>query len=586
MVDIRFLLRYIRPYRLSFAVSIAALLGSSLAGLAFPGLTGALIDAVESPSDGLFGNLDSLALLFLGILVLQSTFSFVRTYALQSVAERSLADLRRDLYGHMLYLPYDFFVRSRVGELTSRLSSDVTLIQTTMTTTLSELIRQSILLVGGITLVIWTSTQLTLVVLGAIPIVVLLAVLFGRYIRRISTEVQDEYAELNTTAEETLQGVSVVKAFTAERFEIGRYRRRLEEIVRLSMSVARARAGFVAFIVFLLFGGVVGVVWYGGRLVQAGELSIGELTSFVLYAAFVGGAMGSFADLYGGLQRALGAAERIRGILGMPVERSESVDGKPPSVGTSESITLVGTTISFDRVSFSYPSRPDVTVLENLSMTIPAGSTVAIVGPSGSGKSTIISLLLGYYPVEKGEIALGSQPLGMFDIGEVRRRCAVVSQDVVLFGGSIRENIAYGRQSAMPAEIREAARQAHALEFIERFPDGFDTIVGERGVQLSGGQRQRIAVARAIVRRPDLLMLDEATSALDSESEALVQASLDELMRERTSLVIAHRLSTVRNADHVIVLDNGKIVESGSYRSLQDADGPFSAMLAQQLLVR
>lgn len=574
--EIRFLLGYLRPYRGRFTVALVALLFSSFAGLAFPGLTGALIDAVDSPDDGLFGSLDRLALFFFAILLAQSLFSFVRTYYMQEVSERSLADLRQDLYDHVLSLPLDFFVRNRVGDLTSRLTSDITTIQTTMTTTLSELIRQSIILVGGITLVVYTSSRLTLVILGALPIVVALAVWFGRIIRRASRRVQDLYAELNTSAEETFQGISVVKAFTAEGRERGRFRRGLESIIDVSLGVAKARAAFIAFVVFLLFGGVVGVVWYGGRLVQAGELSIGELTSFVLYAAFVGGAMGSFADLYGSLQRAIGSAERIREILDEAPEQSEQPIGSTPVPTDDESVC-------FQSVSFAFPSRPDVTVIDDVSLRIDAGTSLALVGPSGAGKSTLVNLLLRFYRPASGSITFGSREIEEIPLQQYRSLLAVVPQEVLLFGGTIEENIRYGRPDATDREVREAASQANAAEFIDRFPEGYRTIVGERGVQLSGGEKQRVAIARAILRNPRLLILDEATSALDSAGERLVQSALDNVMVGRTTIVIAHRLSTIRNVDRIAVVRSGRIAEYGTYDDLLERDGLFRSMLMTQI---
>lgn len=573
--DLRFLLSYIRPYRGKFAIALIALLFSSFAGLAFPGLTGALIDAVQHPGDSLFASLDNLALFFLAILLIQSGFSYVRTYYMQEVSERSLADMRADLYSHVLGLPIDFFHRHRVGDLTSRLTSDITTIQTTLTTTLSELIRQSILLIGGITLVVYTSSRLTLVILGALPVVVALAVWFGRIIRKASRRVQDLYAELNTKAEETFQGISIVKAFTAEGRERKSFGDKLGSIIQVSLGVARARAAFIAFVVFILFGGVVGVVWYGGRLVQSGELTIGELTSFVLYAAFVGGAMGSFADLYGSLQRALGAAEKIREILDEDPEPTAEIDKE--SVARSSSLDL-----RLEDVSFSYPTRPDVGVLHSISLDIPSGGSLALVGPSGSGKSTIANLLLRFYDPVSGAIISDGQDVREVPVKTWRSRVAVVPQEVLLFGGTIEANLSYGNPEASREEILGAARQANALEFISRFPEGMDTLVGERGVQLSGGEKQRVAIARAILRDPDLLILDEATSALDSASERLVQGALERLMDGRTSIVIAHRLSTIRKADQIAVLRHGRVVEQGTYDELLASDGLFRTMLMIQ----
>lgn len=572
--ELRFLFGYMRPYRGKFVVAMVALLFSSFAGLAFPGLIGALIDAVENPNDGLLGNLDRLAFFFLLLLLVQSGFSFVRTYYLQEVSERSLADLREELYAHILRLPVGFFHRTRVGDLTSRLSSDVTTIQTTMTTTLSELIRQTIILIGGISLVVYTSSRLTLVILGALPIVVGLAVWFGRFIRKASRRVQDLYADLNTSAEETFQGISIVKAFTSENRERSRFSEKLVGIIGISLGVAKARAAFIAFVVFILFGGVVAVIWYGGRLVQSGDLSIGELTSFVLYAAFVGGAMGSFADLYGGLQKALGAAEKIREIL----------EETPEKMGAKRSPTseVPHGSISFEGVSFSYPSRPEIDVLREITLSLPAGGSLALVGPSGSGKSTIVNLLLRFYDPDRGQICIDNREIREIDLHDWRSRVAVVPQEVLLFGGTIEANIRYGRPDATIDEVREAAEQANALSFITRFPEGLQTVVGERGVQLSGGERQRVAIARAILRDPELLILDEATSALDSESERLVQEALYRVMRNRTTIVIAHRLSTIRQVDMIAVLREGAIVERGSYDELLATESIFRSMLMVQ----
>ena len=572
--ELKFLFGYIRPYSGKFAIAMVALLFSSFAGLAFPGLTGALIDAVENPHDGFLGNLDSLAFYFLLLLLVQSGFSFVRTYYLQEVSERSLADLREKLYAQILRLPVEYFNRTRVGDLTSRLSADVTTIQTTMTTTLSEMIRQTIILIGGITLVIYTSSQLTLVILGALPIVVGLAVLFGRFIRKASRRVQDLYAELNTNAEESFQGISVVKAFTSEGREQKRFSDKLTGIIAVSLGVAKARAAFIAFVVFVLFGGVVAVVWYGGRLVQSGELSIGELTSFVLYAAFVGGAMGSFADLYGGLQKALGAAEKIREILEEKPEISPATADLVHDVPRGD--------LSFSHVTFSYPTRPDVTVLKEIDLDLERGKSLALVGPSGSGKSTIANLLLRFYEPDSGAITIDGRPIDEIDLVAWRSRVAVVPQEVLLFGGTIEENIRYGRPGAEVADVEDAADQANALSFIKKFPDGLQTVVGERGIQLSGGERQRVAIARAILRDPELLILDEATSALDTESEQLVQEALYRVMQGRTTVVIAHRLSTIRRVDTIAVIRDGTIAELGSYDDLLARDTLFRSMLMLQ----
>ncbi len=569
---LRFLLGYMKPYRWKFIIALFSLLLSSLAGLAFPGLTGLLIDAVTKPEQTEF-SLNTLTLILLGVLVLQSGFSFVRSYFIMEVAERSLADLRQNLYTRILLLPMDFFHRNRVGDMTSRMTTDVTTLHTTMTTTLSEIIRQSVIMIGGIALVIYTSSQLTVIILGAIPIVVVVAVVFGRMIRKASKTVQDMYAGLNTIAEETFQGISVVKAFTAERRESKRYRGELLDLIGVALRVARARGFFIAFIIFVLFGGIVGVIWYGGNLVQAGELSIGELTSFILYALFVGGAMGSFADLYGGLQRSLGASERIQEML--------EDDTEPIPDAPAPSLQLEGA-LELRNVHFAYPSRSDVPVLKDISLEVPSGTSLALVGPSGSGKSTIANLLMRFYTADEGQILVDGTDITDYDLAGYRNSLAIVPQDIVLFGGTIAENIAYGKPGASEEEITEAARLANALDFIQSFPSGLQTVVGERGVQLSGGQRQRVAIARAILKNPSILILDEATSSLDSESESLVQEALERVMKGRTTIIIAHRLSTIRDADKIGVLYHGELAETGTYEELTASRGVFARLVALQ----
>ena len=568
----RFLLRYLEPYRAKFILSLIALLLSSLAGLAFPGLTGLLIDAATKPSADGTDRLGQLTLILMATLVAQSFFSYIKTYYMSEVAERSVADIRRDLFAKILTLPMSFYHQNRVGELTSRINNDVGMIQHSMTVTVSELIRQMVILVGGIGLVAYTSLRLTSIVMVSLPVIVVLALFFGRAIRRAGKEVQDLYAEFSTIVEETFQGITVVKAFTSEQREAERLGLKLDQIISRSLFAARARGAFIAFVLFLLFGGIVGVIWFGGRMVQTGELTLGELTSFVLYAVFVGGAMGSFADLYATFQRALGASERVRDLFDTP---SENLDGQVAE-------RAIRGNVDFEAISFAYPSRPDTPVLADVSFCVPAGSSLAIVGPSGAGKSTISGLLMRFYEPTSGEIRVDGVAATAYDLREYRSGVGIVPQDIVLFGGTIAENIAYGAPDASPERIREAAGLANALEFIENFPDGLATIVGERGVQLSGGQRQRVAIARAIMKNPSILILDEATSSLDAESERLVQIALEKVMQHRTTFIIAHRLSTIRNADRVAVIRGGSIVEIGTYDELIAQAGTFARLVAMQ----
>jgi ABC-type multidrug transport system fused ATPase/permease subunit len=569
---VKFIYGYLRPYRWSFLISLVALLFSSLSGLAFPWLTGKMVDAATSAARGEMGGLNQLALILMAALVVQAILSYIRTYFLSSASEHLLADIRYDIYSKIIRLPMSFHNRTRVGELTSRLTSDIGQLQMVMTTTASELLRQSVTLVGCIILVAYTSPRLTSLILIVVPLIVVMALVFGRMVRKKSRQVQDLYAGLNTIAEETLQGINVVKGYTAEKRESERYRKNLRDIISIALTLARVRGAFVAFIFFVLLSSITGVIWYGGHLVQEGSLTLGALTSFVLYAIFVGGAMGSFADLYGSLQSGLGASERVRELLLEPNESTvEEVSG----------LRLRGD-VAMEDIRFAYASRPDAEVLKGLTFDVPAGSSIALVGPSGAGKSTIAGILMRFYEPTSGRLIVDGRDATEYSLIDFRSAIAIVPQDVLLFGGTIEENIAYGAPDASHESVRQAAAIANAADFIESFPDGYQTVVGERGVQLSGGQRQRIAIARAVIKNPSILILDEATSSLDSESESLVQEALDRVMKNRTTFIIAHRLSTIRNADRVAVIRNGAINEYGTYEDLIALGGMFARLVALQ----
>jgi ATP-binding cassette subfamily B protein len=571
---------YLWPYRVRFAAALGALFLSSAFALAFPAVTGKLVDAALSPlapdaAVPLYRNINWIALGLMFILALQSGFSFLREYWTIEVSERSLADLRRDAYARLIHLPMAFHSQRRVGELSSRIAADLSQIQDTLVSAVPQLLRQTTFLLGGVALIAWTSGRLTLVMLGSFPVLIGLAAAFGRAIRRNARDGQDRLADSNVVVEETLQGIASVKGFANERYEEERYRAGLQNYLKAVLSGAKFRGAFVAFIVFALFGAMVLVLWYGARMVQSGDLRAGELTSFLLYTVFVGGAMGSFAGLYSQLQRTLGATQRVRELLREPTEEETA-----PPVPARPAIRLRGD-VEFEHVAFSYPSRKEVMVLRDISLTARAGQRVALVGPSGAGKSTIVSLLLRFYEPDRGRILLDGRDARGYGLKELRGQMAVVPQDVLLFGGTILENIAYGRPGASEAEVIEAARQANAHEFIASFPDGYQTRVGERGVQLSGGQRQRVAIARAILRDPAILLLDEATSSLDSESESLVLQALDRLMQGRTSLIIAHRLATVRSADRIYVVRDGTIVEAGTHEELVSLENGLYRSLSQ-----
>lgn len=561
------LYKYIKPYRGEFAVGMVFLLLSSAANLAFPKYLGELVDATNS--EAIFENIKTISLILMAILVGQAIVSFFRVVLFVNVTEKTLASLRQATYQHLIKLPFSFFNQKRVGELNSRISSDISLLQETFTTTLAEFIRQLVIIFGGIAILIYTSPKLTLFMLAIVPVVVLVAVFFGRFIRRFSKEVQGQVAESNTIVEETLQGIFNVKAFANEFLEMARYKEKTDEAAKTGMKGGKYRGAFSSFIILGLFGAIVAVIWQGVNLIAAGELAVGELFSFVIYSGFIGGSIGGFANVYASIQKAIGATEELMEILDEPTEDLDEAEAAGHIEGFKGKI-------NFRDVRFSYPSRPDLTVLDGVTFEALPGEQIALVGPSGAGKSTLVSLILRFYNASSGEIFYDEKPAEDYGLSELRNQMAVVPQDVFLFGGSIRENIAYGKPDASEEEIVDAAKKANAWEFITKFPEGLDTLVGERGVQLSGGQRQRVAIARAVLKNPRILILDEATSALDSESERLVQDALDKLMLGRTSLVIAHRLATVRKADKILVMENGRIVESGSHQELLEIqDGVY-----------
>jgi ABC transporter fused permease/ATP-binding protein len=571
------LLRYLLPYWPRFLAAHAALLVSSLAGLAFPYAAGQLVNGALNRDTGDLGSsllthVDTIALVLLGLLAVQAALNYVETLWLAQVGRRSLADLRRDTYSRLIRLPMAFHTRRRVGELGSRVAADLAEIQDTLVSEIPHFVGQTIMLVGGLTLLFFTSPHLTLLLLVSFPPVLVVAVLFGRAIRKLSSRAQDHLAESHVIVEETLQGIASVKAFTNETHEEQRYQASLERFLEVILRVARYRGAFHAFVIFALFGSILLVLWYGARLVLAGGLTAGDLTSFMLYTLFVGGAMGSFASLYSQIQRTLGATSRVREIL---TEEPEFSINQPHATQAQP----IRGEVAFTEVSFRYPSRKDVEVLHQVSFRIDPDERVALVGPSGAGKSTVASLLLRFHDPDQGQVLIDGRDARDYPLPGLRGKMAVVPQDVLLFGGTIFDNIAYGKPGASAEEVEEAARQANAHDFIGAFPDGYQTRVGERGVQLSGGQRQRVAIARALLRNPTVLILDEATSSLDSESEHLVLQALDRLMQGRTCLIITHRLSTVRRADRILVLQEGRIVEQGTHAELLQQQGIYHGLL-------
>ncbi len=563
--------RFILPYKSTFLIGIVFLLLSLTTNLIFPKLIGEIVAVIEGKSTY---ELNQVVLFLIGILILQSLFSFGRIYFFSIVSEKGMADIRRTLYSKIVSLPIPFFEQRRVGELMSRITSDVQALQDVLSFTLAELFRSLATVVVGIVIICFISWKLTIFMLATFPVAIVVAMIFGRYIRKLSKKAQDELANANVVVEETLQSVTIVKAFTNEFLEVNRYGDALARVIDASLKAARFRGGFVSFIIFALFGGIVGVVWYGATLVQSGEMPFSELMTFIFYTMFIGGSIGGLGDMYAQIQKTLGASERLLEILD---EKSE-VDVK----ANVQPITVSGN-IAFENVRFSYPTRPDMTVLKGVSLEVPAGRKIALVGYSGAGKSTIVQLLMRYHTPQGGNISVDGQDIQSFDITAYRQNIAVVPQEVILFGGTIRENIAYGKPNATQEEVREAARKANALDFIESFPDKLETVVGERGIKLSGGQRQRIAIARAILKDPKILILDEATSSLDAESEKLVQEALDGLMQNRTTIIIAHRLATVRNVDCIYVIKDGTIFESGTHEELAlNENGLYAGLIKLQ----
>lgn len=567
--------RFIKPYRLQFILGLIFLVLSTSTTFLFLGYLKELIDPAVDQVDNYSDILGNVALILAAILLGQAFFSFMRIYLFARVTENAMADVRLALYRKLISLGLPFFEERRVGELTSRITADVEQLQTAFGVTIAEFLRQILTFFGGTIVLFFVSVKLTLVMLSTFPPAIVGAIFLGRYIRKMGKKAQDSLASANVVVEETLQAIPIVKSFTNEWYESSRYKSGLRDVVKYGLQAANARGAFVVFLITAVFGGITLTVWFGATQIADGLITIGDLVYFVMITLFVGGSIAGLGDLYGQLQKMIGASERIRGILKEDPELS--LPEGPVKVAEP-----VAGDIRFDQVGFSYPTRPDVEVLKDVSLHIKRDTKVALVGHSGAGKSTITQLILRFYQIQKGEITIDGKPILEYDLSALRSQIGVVPQEVVLFGGTIRENIAYGRPDATEEEILEAARQANAWEFIERFPEQMGTLVGDRGIKLSGGQRQRIAIARAILKNPTILILDEATSSLDAESEHLVQEALNQLMEGRTTIVIAHRLSTIRLVDRIYVIEGGEIVESGSHDELSDQGGVYRRLLDLQ----
>jgi len=550
------------------AIALLSLFVAGALGLAFPQVVRMLIDAAFVQRDS--ARLNRLALMLVGVFGAQAGFSFLRTYLLSYTGERIVADVRTQLYNHLTGLPVSFFADRRVGELTSRMASDVSVVQTVTTGSITELLRSGIMLLGGIAIIFITNIKLSLLMLAIVPVVIISAHLYGRYVRKLSTKVQDRLAEANSVLEETLSAIRIVQSFVREEYERARYRDRIIDSLRLAVRRAVASGGFIAFIILVVYSGIAVVLWFGSRMVISGEMSAGDLIAFVLYTFFVGAAVGGMTELYGQFNQAIGASRRVFELLDTKPEITDPPNPLP--------LQAVQGQVQLVDVHFTYPDERALPVLKGVSIEARPGEIIALVGPSGAGKSTLVTLIPRFYDVTSGGILVDGRDVREVRLADLRGGIGMVPQETTLFGGPIKENIAYGKLAATDDEIEAVARAAHAHEFIVDFPDGYQTVVGEKGVKLSGGQRQRIAIARALLKDPAILILDEATSSLDSESEQLVQDALETLMRGRTTFVIAHRLSTVRRADRIVVLNEGIIVEEGTHEVLLANGGLYKRL--------
>ncbi|MEZ7957213.1 MAG: ABC transporter ATP-binding protein [Rubritalea sp.] len=574
---------YMDRYKHIFIPSLFALYTTAALSLAFPYFLSKLIgksmvaggsggDAAASKAD-IIANVNVIVLWLIGALLLQSFITYWRVRGFINSGEGALNEIRRSLFSRMVRLPMNYLTEKRSGELSSRIAGDLSIMRETLITTVPKFGRMIVTLIGGLIVIFICSWKLSLIMLGSVPIVVLAIAVFGKKIKNFSKATQDALADTNIVVEETIMGIYDTKAFCNEEYEESRYDSALANFLNITIDGAKARAAFISFIILVLFSTVAFIVWYGAQMLANGEINIENYVRFILFSVFVAASLGSVPEIMSQLQITSGATERIRDLIDEEMEENYDSESDGPLVGS----------ITAQNLSFAYPSRPEGKVLNGVNFEVKTGERVALVGPSGGGKSTMFALLLGFYQGHEGELKFDGKAISEIGLKKLRSSIAVVPQEVLLFGGSIEENIAYGKPGAAKEEIIEAAKQANAHDFITEFETGYDTTVGPRGIKLSGGQRQRVAIARAILADPKILLLDEATSALDSENERLVQAALDTLMKGRTSMIIAHRLSTVRDADRILVLQYGKIVESGSHDELMSNNGTYRLLAETQL---